>query len=256
MPDNFVAPQLVAVPPAQLQPKRKDCSDFPHRWMQYAAAALGVTSLTAATSAQTNEHHILYTPANITVDTGVLRSTRIPIDLNHDGIVDLSIVASHFRDSHSGGGFNAYGRIWLSMTSAIGSRAIPKGMIIDKAGQFRNGRQTLAYAVSYGSSNGEGHGASGPFANITNKYLGVRITVDGKVHEGWIRMTLATNGYDISGHITGYAYDTVPSEVGLAAGQLGGDTMTDDDKSSTLTPSRGSLGMLALGSSAISYWRK
>ena len=193
------------------------------------------------------------------MDTGVLRHTNIPIDLNHDGITDLSIVASHFRDSHSGGGFNAYGKIWLSMNSAIGSHAIPKGMIIDKAGTFKGGRQTLAYAFSFGSPRTSGaNGASGPFANITNKYLGVRIVIKGQVHEGWIRLTLASKGYDISGVITGYAYDTVPNEVGLAAGQIGGQIKppTADGKAVIENAAAGSLGVLAAGSPAIPYWRK
>lgn len=243
--------------PIALTAKHETKPDFQQRLKQYAVAALGLAGVSALASAQTTTaRHILYTPASIPVDTNALRDTEIPLDLNHDGIIDLSIIASHFRDSHSGGGFNAYGRIWLSMNSAIGSHAIPKGMIIDKAGTFKNGRQTLAYAFSWASpSGGEGNGATGPFANITNKYLGVRIVVRGKTHEGWVRLTLASEGYRISGTITGYAYDTVPNEVGLAAGQIGGQVKPPaiDGKAAIETSSPGSLGMLAIGSSAASY---
>src|ERR1700756_827523 len=78
--------------------KRKTNPDLQQLLKQYAAAALGVAGVSALSPAQSTARHILYTPANITVDTGVLRSTSVPLDLNHDGITDLTIMASHFRD--------------------------------------------------------------------------------------------------------------------------------------------------------------
>jgi hypothetical protein len=218
--------------------------------------------VSALASAQTPAQHIIYTPANITVDTGALRYTSIPIDFNHDGITDLSIVASHFTDFFSGGlGFAGYGRLALSQASigsAIASKALPKGMIIDKGGIFKVGHQTIGYATS-GSYLGVKHsGARGAFIKITNKYLGVRFALNGEGHEGWIRMTLSTTGDRITGTITGYAYDTVPNETGLAAGQIGGRvaSTTEPAKDTAEIALPGSLGMLAVGSSAIPYWRQ
>lgn len=218
--------------------------------------------MSALASAQTPTQHIIYTPANITVDTGASRQTFIPIDFNHDGRADLSLVASHFTDFFSGSlGFAGYGRLALSQGpggSAVVSNALPKGMIIDKGGAFKAGHQTLGSAT-YGSYQGVKHNATrGAFINITNRYLGVRFLINGKGHEGWIRMTLATTGDRIKGTITGYAYDTVPNEFGLAAGQLGG-RVGSTTAPAIETPEAalpGSLGMLAAGASAIPYWRQ
>ena len=213
----------------------------------------------ALASAQVPGHNIIYTPADISIDTRLLRSTLIPIKFDHGANANFYLGAAHFTDFFSGGlGFAAYGRLYLSAGNvAIGSHAIPKGEIVDKAGTFKSVMQTLVYATS-GSYKGATHkGAQGAFQNITNKYLGVHISINGQVHEGWIRMTIACTGADVKGAISGYAYDTVPNEVGLAAGQIGGKVgaaarervMVDE----AMPASRG---VLAAGSSAIPYWRQ
>lgn len=261
MPQRSVPTPPVSSAPTAAATRHNTNQDFQRLWKQYAAAALGVAGVSALASAQAPVQHIIYTPANITVDTGASRQTFISIDFNHDGIADLSMVASHFTDFFSGGGFAGYGRLALSQGpggSAVVSNALPKGMIIDKGGAFKGGHQTIGYAV-YGSYNGVKSGsARGAFVKITNKYLGVRFQLNGQMHEGWIRMTLSTTGDRIKGTITGYAYDTVPNETGLAAGQLGGrvgsTTATAKDSPETALP--GSLGMLAAGASVIPYWRQ
>lgn len=262
MPESSVTTQPVPATPLALAADRKQNSDFQQRWKQYAAAALGVAGVSALASAQTpTQRHIVYTPADIALDTKSSRMSFVPIDFNNDGNADVYFVLNHFTDFFSGGlGFAAYGRINVSMgpNFAIGSHAIPKGEIIDKAGTFKTGTQLLVYAGSGSYESVKHSTAQGPFKNIKNKYLGVRFLINGKVHEGWIRMTLAVKGADISGTISGYAYDTVPNELGLAAGQVGGRVGTGNADSQVAIEGAvpGSLGMLATGSSAIPYWRK
>lgn len=240
-------------------PTHRKNADLPELLKQYAAAALGVAGLTAMASAQVPGHNIIYTPADLAIDTHP--STQIPIDFNHDGSPDIFLSAHHFTDFFSGGlGFDGYGRIDGSLGSAasvIASHALPKGMIIDKGGQFKNKFVILASATS-GSYLGATHKqVTGAFANIKNKYLGVRFQINGKVHEGWVRFTLASSGTTISGTMSGYAFDTVPNEVGLAAGQIGGRVGPGNEGKIYVKDSVPStLGMLAAGSSAISYWRK
>jgi hypothetical protein len=260
--ENSVTIQPVSATSMALAAERKKNSDFQQRWKQYAAAALGVAGVSALASAQTpTQRHIVYTPADIALDTKSSRMSFVPIDLNNDGNADVYLVLNHFTDFFSGGlGFAAYGRINVSMgpNFAIGSHAIPKGEIIDKAGTFKTGTQLLVYAGS-GSYEGAKHStAQGPFKNIKNKYLGVRFLINGKVHEGWVRMTITCKGADITGTISGYAYDTIPNELGLAAGQVGGrvGTGSTDGEATTEDAPEGSLGMLAVGASAIPYWRK
>jgi hypothetical protein len=262
MPQNSVSTQPVSATPIALVPQRKKNPDFQQRLKQYSAAALGVAGVSALASAQSPaQRHIVYTPADIALDTKLSRTSFIPIDFNNDGSADIYLILNHFTDFFSGGlGFDAYGRINVSagQNFTIGSHAIPKGEIIDKAGTFKSGTQFLVTATS-GSYEGAKHTfAAGPFKNITNKYLGVRFLINGKIHEGWVRMTLTCTGADIKGTISGYAYDTVPNELGLAAGQVGGrvGAASAESKVELENAPVGSLGMLAAGVEAIPYWRK
>ncbi|HTS35157.1 MAG TPA: hypothetical protein VMH04_05755 [Candidatus Solibacter sp.] len=263
MPENSSSsehhPSCAAFQPAQ----DKRTFDFQHCLQQYGAAALGVVAVSAVASAQVSvpTHNIIYIPANIAVDTGALRSTITSIDLNRDGVTDLWLIASHFTDFFSGGGHAGYGRITVSMGAgnfAIVSHALPKGMIIDKGGSFKSGRHSIAYAGSISYKTLKDSTAQGPFVNVKNKYLGLRFLINGKMHEGWIRFTLAPKGDRITGAITGYAFDTVPNETGLAAGQIGGRVGAGeaDSKVFIKDTNPASLGMLAAGAEAIPYWRK
>ena len=235
-----------------LTAKHKKAPDLQQSLTQYATAALGVAAITGMASAQTPSRHIIYTPANIPLDTQTSRFSLVLIDFNHDGVGDFGLVQNHFTDFFSGGlGFAAYGKLAASGYGAIASHAIPKGQIIDKAGVFKSGSQMMAYA-GYGSY--EGHkatSAQGAFTNIKNKYLGVRIQLTGQMHEGWIRLTLTTNKQVISGTVTGYAYDTVPNETGLAGGQIGGQVGTASTGRVFVGDALpGSLGALSAGSLA------
>jgi len=76
--------------------------------------------------------------------------------------------------------------------------------------------------------------------------------VDGQAHYGWARLNVTIcllrspgclPGNQITETLTGYAYDTVPNQ-GLLAGQT------------TATPEPGTLGLLALGSLGLGFWRR
>ena len=71
-----------------------------HRLNMYAlvATAAGVGVLASPQSA---EAKIVYTPANITISPG----TTFPLDLNHDGFNDFSIVNTSYGNAHT---FQAY----------------------------------------------------------------------------------------------------------------------------------------------------
>jgi hypothetical protein len=60
---------------------------------------------------------------------------------------------------------------------------------------------------------------------VRNRYLGLKFVVHGKVHYGWARfsVTLAHHRQydDVSGTLTGYAYETVPNKP-IIAGQITG----------------------------------
>src|SRR5262249_51449181 len=61
-------------------------------------------------------------------------------------------------------------------------------------------------------------GTSGQWVDRNNHYLGLRFKIDGKTHYGWARMSVNVQGFDITGTLTGYAYETVANK-GILAGQ-------------------------------------
>jgi hypothetical protein len=231
--------------------------DFQQRLKQYTIAALGVAGVSTAAMAQAPAtRHIIYTPADIQFDTETLRFNTIGIAFAHNGSYQMFLVENHFTDFFSGGlGFDGYGKLAASAYGAIASHALPKGEIIDKAGTFKAGSQMMAYAT-YGSYEGAKHSHDqGAFTNVKNKYLGVRIQINGQMHEGWVRLTVSSSKQVITGTITGYAYDTVANETGLAAGQIGGEvgaSVKAEDRVFVDDGKAGTLGALASGSAASS----
>jgi hypothetical protein len=86
----------------------------------------------------------------------------------------------------------------------------------------------------------------GPWAGkgkgARDRYLGLKFVINGEVHYGWARLSV-TLGHqrqfdDVSGTLTGYAYETVP-EKPIIAGQIAGPDV--------ITAQPETLGGLALG---------
>lgn len=91
--------------------------------------------------------------------------------------------------------------------------ALNEGSAIDSGASFVG---TNAYGnVGFLGSVYSG-GTYGPFANTTDKYLGVRFDIDGELHYGWIRMDVSVNPVSIT--IKDYAYREGADE-GIEAGQ-------------------------------------
>ncbi len=84
--------------------------------------------------------------------------------------------------------------------------------------------------------------AYGPWANVSNRYLGLRILINGETHYGWARFSVAnsgslTSGVHIKATFTGYAYETIanrPIQAGATTGPVE-------------AANSGSLGCLAMG---------
>jgi hypothetical protein len=87
----------------------------------------------------------------------------------------------------------------------------------------------------------------GPWANVANRYLGLKFQIKGKTHYGWARMTVKLSRADITATLTGYAYETIPNRPIVAGKTKGPDVIT-------VQPA--SLGHLAAGAAAIPAWRR
>jgi hypothetical protein len=167
---------------------------------------------------------IVYTAANTTVEgTGILK-----IDLNHDGVTDVSIVfsggLSHICQDHilittfgSVYALPASGNATVSNGNSV--LALSSGAKISSGSPFYSAEgQMLRYSTCTPQYN------SGAWQNVSNHYLGIRFLINGHIHYGWARLTvLEKNTGFVAGvgptiTLTGYAYESVAGAP-IIAGQ-------------------------------------
>jgi len=213
----------------------------PHRFRYTTAAALGVGLLGLAPAAEAD---IVYTPANISISA---RSSFLPFTfpLQFAGRNQLTFLAS--KGFNAPTCFDGLGCVWEDRMSvkpgsgnglALGPLAA--GYRIGPRANFGNGGSIDLFA--FGTSrnpSGSFVKSSGPWAPNRSGYLGLEFQIDGQTHYGWVALSV----FEGTGDVTGYAYDTVANQP-IAAGQT------------TETPEPGTLGLLALGSLGLGYWRR
>ncbi len=206
-------------------------SGLEKKLLAYAAAA-GAISFVPSLHAQ-----VIYTKTNIALKDG-----SALIDLNHDGVADFTLVNSEFSSYYFRGGFlNVIGYAQESpyvlgqgAKSGYVALAVPHGVPIgsDSPAEFRPDQGLTSMAHDFNSYNGKGLG--GHFANAGERYLGLKFTLNGQVHYGWVRVDVyATVGGSITAILSGYAYESTPNKS-IPAGYRG---FIDD----------GSLASLSLG---------
>ena len=196
------------------------------RLLAYTAAATAVAACTPAVA------EVVYTPVHKKL------YGRVQIDLNHDGINDFDVSSYYF----SGIGYLSVrpaftgNRIVSTPTHCDpdehpNAAALNLGKTIGPGLPFQADANCMAYAAD-----GESYGGSWLF--VKGKYLGLMFLIDGKPHFGWARLNMIYFGYESTGELLGYAYETIPNKP-IIAGDEG--TATDVSLES------GTLGALALG---------
>jgi hypothetical protein len=218
-----------------------------HQLNMYALAA-GAAGVGFLALAQPSEAKIVYTPAHRTIHLHRL----CHIDLNRDGLVDFTVQMTRTGASTFG---------YISSLRILASSSQKK-----VAGRLGAGGLSYAYALRRGSFVGSNQPFSGNLmAEIgstdgsffyrgawlglkkANRYLGLKIQVQGRTHYGWARFSVVnTKRAIVSASLTGYAYETIPNKP-IVAGKTKGPDVT------TVAPT--SLGHLAAGASAIPAWR-
>ena len=210
----------------------------------YALAA-GAAGVTIVALAQPSEAEIVFTPANGNIPI----NKNISIDLNHDGTPDFRFFLYTFAYHSFRGNLNVHGG---GVIGAAGGYAVPlaAGASIGPEQQFFKG--SLRMAQSHGVdiySSIYSRTEKGPWANVQNRYLGVKFLIGGATHYGWIRLTVGSAKRPLTGTITGYAYETVAGKS-IQAGQI-------SERASAAAPlNPTSLGVLALGSQGLDLWRR
>jgi hypothetical protein len=187
-----------------------------------AANAAGVGLLALA---QPAEAKIVYTRAHQPIDP----NTKYQLDLNHDGITDFTIVDFHTSgfgalSIQAPSGNSVVGEKFFNHgASMVGAADLPAGAKVQGNKKFYPG--TLLMAASRMSSFG-GASSSGLWVHVTNRYLGLRFAVQGKIHYGWARLNINCASFQCTGLLTGYAYESVPNKAIVTGKTKGSDVIT------------------------------
>lgn len=209
-----------------------------------AASAAGVGLLALA---QPAEAKIVYTKAHEVIgQNGVYN-----LDLNHDGTVDFLIQEWDLGGWSSDNALLAdppLGNGVLANEHDV-AEALQLGAAIGPQQEFVNSGNNGAVMVSitHFTTGGTSY-VHGLWANVRNRYLGLKFEIAGQTHYGWARLSVQRQEFHLTATLTGYAYETVPNKA-INAGQTTG----DDDDSSTQSSS---LGALALGAQNVSARRQ
>jgi hypothetical protein len=241
-----------------------------------AAVAAGVSLLAMTRSA---EAKIVYTPSDTNIP--VNNKESILLDLNHDGVADFSLW--NLRYKYSTGGHSSLdvgcAAVRISPVSTIcryqGNEIWGKGVVSGRFASALHRGFTVGANKSYfqqAQKQRREFYARGPVANMAgvswyanfaryangtfgqwmytkDRYLGLQFMIDGEVHYGWARLTVAMQqiGDGLQATLTGYAYETIPNKPIIMGKTKGPDVIT-------LEPA--SLGRLAQGASGVSAWRE
>jgi hypothetical protein len=221
-------------------------SKLDNRLAAYMAAAAGVSLLASPFA----EAKVVYTATNVLLQTG-----SIPIDLNNDGITDF-VLGFHELDKS----------LILAIAPQVAGNAIRLGPGGAAAGFFgvpvgpgeKFGTNTL---YSWGVFMADAGSYSltwffGPWANTTNRYLGLKFVINGQVHYGWARLTVPLQFRNAV--MTGYAYETTPNTNIIEGHLSGADAASNFAPSDLFAPATqpASLGLLARGAVGLVAWRR
>lgn len=229
---------------------------FHKRFASYAAAA-GAAGVGILAMAQPANAEIVYVPENQRLTTGAY------LAINPHGI---TVVNFHNEPGATTSGI--YDEVWASGSVAAAAiarvAALKQGEPIGPGHHFSNfGLLAFRWKTNY---NGRA-GTTGSWVNVQQRYLGFKFSINGQTHYGWARLSVVNGtGVSIKSILTGYAYNTVAGQQ-ILAGQTTDDPVTQPEPEALAnpgtpqlladeTPRPGTLGLLALGSLGIPYWRR
>jgi hypothetical protein len=195
-----------------------------------------------------------------------LLAQPVPLDFNHDGIVDFFLFHQYQDESSSGANSllvchtidsGSHGLFCLDSTnfspnairviekdSSFGA-ALPSGATIQHGDLFpKKAPVKLGEVVPVTNPRWYGPWFNGG-KGVRDRYLGIKFKIAGRFHYGWARMTVTTTSNTFTATLTGYAYETIPGK-GIVAGKTNG---------SDVVVAPATLGHLASGASAIPRWR-
>jgi hypothetical protein len=216
---------------------RTPCALAPslHHQLNLYALAAGATGVSVLALTQPAEGRVVYTKAH----TVIQRGESFKLDLNHDKIVDFTVanfmsctalICGYFLQVQPTRGNSEIGYVQRFFTYAS---ALRQGFRIDPDRDFKTLSADMVIQMSQLTA--------GPWVDVSDRYLGLKVQIDGEPHYGWARLSVRVKGSKISATLTGYAYETIASKP-IDAGKTKDSVSVPD----FLAPT-GGLGALALG---------
>ena len=164
---------------------------------------------------------VVYTPANITISGNGL----LGIDLNHDGITDVTIVSSGRSIICAGTGKGSYGYVYAMPAQDNGVVASGNYALALKSGTNISSSSSFYYPESlmmwYNSCPWPPHSNTGAWLAVDNRYLGLKFQINGETHYGWARLSVNPGRFGPIVTLTGYAYETIAGRE-ITTGQTSG----------------------------------
>jgi len=206
-----------------------------------AASAAGASTLALVPVA---EAKIIYTPAHVQI----LQSGSVFFDFDYGPkSADYDFGIRRGRDCKSVtaclSGMVAFG--YRPVSNAIAATAHGFAAALPPGKQMGPHRQVIeqaemavvGYDYKYHTTGWSGAWANGG-RGLKNGYLGLKFTLNGKVHYGWARVSLTVKGnrFDTA-TLTGYAFETIPNKPIIVGKTHGPDVVVQ----------HGTLGQLTLG---------
>jgi hypothetical protein len=183
-----------------------------HRLLLYAVAAGAALASTTPSHAE-----VIFTPSSAILTSHGFNKVNFPIDLDNDGSVDLTLFIG--------------GCLTYSCGLMLQAKPTPPNQTLQwapKAGSYIGGSRAFisknwVMAVSFP---GDGE-VLGPFANTRDRFLGVKLLINGEVHYGWIgfQKVIGESHYPhltMSARLAGWAYETNP-DTPIVTGDTGAD---------------------------------
>ena len=237
--------------------KTAKLSDSVHRQLNSYALAAGAAGVGILALVPRSQAKVVYTAAHITIPG----FTPVPLDLNHDGVNDLSFYwVTSSRDAgiavtapQQNGVFG-----YSTFRGQCAAFALKRKVRVGPKDGFENPNGLIKMWQEHFSTTGR-KTSLGQWYNVDHRYLGVKFAIKGKTHYGWVRLNVMLHTGGFNAVITGYAYETTPNRL-IVTGKTNGPADSELEKpneSPTDPAARSStLGMLAGGAPALSIWRR
>jgi len=226
-----------------------------HRDLSRYAVAASAAGVSVLAFGPATEAQIVYTPAHEIIGC----NGTMAIDLNHDGITDVTI--REIPWTYGNDGLFPGNSVQAKPAPGAGFKPVSydpefasdmvRGSQIGPPTPFRFRVAVLFQATSFGTY------YSGVWSS--NGLLGIRFRVGQDTHYGWARISIQVSRQKrcLEALLTGYAYESQAGKS-IRAGDTGQEDLDDDSTSQTFPvpiKEQPTLGALALGSTGIAVWR-